>query len=93
MKDILTGAGILPEVKNLETLVNALPSPIMMNIGESWEDNLVLSPISNPQTLINKVSSQQKVRRFVQQHFYEICYQNCQQVNLSYFQSQYPLMN
>ncbi len=64
-------SNILPEVKNLETLVNALPSPIMMNIGESWEDNLVLSPISNPQTLINKVSSQQKVRRFVQQHFYE----------------------
>jgi len=64
-------SNILPEVNNIEMLVNTLPTPIMMNIGESWQDNLVLSPISNPQPLVNKVSSHQKIRRFVQQHFYE----------------------
>ena len=62
---------ILPEVTDLESLVGDLPSPIMMKVGETWSDNLNISPINNQQSTINRVSRQVKERLFIQHDFYE----------------------
>jgi len=65
---------ILPEFANAESIVNALPKPIMMNSGDSWAENLSISPMSSAQsTRFNreKSSSNQKERRFVQEYFFE----------------------
>jgi len=62
---------ILPEVNNVESLVNKLPSPIMMNVGESWADNLVISPSNNNRSTLNKVSAKLNEKRFIQHNFYE----------------------
>jgi hypothetical protein len=62
---------ILPEVSDLESLVSDLPSPIMMNVGETWSDNLNISPVNNQQSTINRVSRQVKERLFIQHNFYE----------------------
>ncbi|NQZ89195.1 MAG: hypothetical protein HRT54_16600 [Colwellia sp.] len=63
-------SNILPEVKGVESLINNLPSPIMMNIGETWSENLNISTLTQKQT-INKTSNQVKKRRFIQHDFYE----------------------
>ncbi|TWX52792.1 hypothetical protein [Colwellia hornerae] len=62
---------ILPEVNDIENLVNNLPSPIMMNAGESWADNLNISPIKIEQSALQKISAHRKDRRFIQYEFYE----------------------
>ena len=63
-------SNILPEVKGVESLIDNLPSPIMMNIGETWSENLNISTLTQKQT-INKTSNQVKKRRFIQHDFYE----------------------
>ena len=62
---------ILPEVSDIENLVNNLPSPIMMNAGESWANNLNISPVNKEQAGLQNVSAQPKDRRFIQYEFYE----------------------
>jgi hypothetical protein len=62
---------ILPEVDDVESLLSNLPRPIMMNIGESWNDNLNLSPLPYQQSGLKKISSNVKERRFLQHDFYE----------------------
>jgi len=64
-------SNILPEVKDVENLINNLPSPIMMNIGETWSENLNISPLPPKKQTINKTSNQLKKRRFIQHDFYE----------------------
>jgi hypothetical protein len=43
----------------------------MMNAGESWANNLNISPINKEQSGLQNVSAQRKDRRFVQYEFYE----------------------
>ncbi|MFT6901943.1 MAG: hypothetical protein ACJAXS_002150 [Colwellia sp.] len=62
---------ILPEVADVQSLVGNLPSPIMMNEGESWDDNLTISPFTKEQSALKKVSAQKTERRFIQHEFYE----------------------
>ena len=65
---------ILPEFTNAESIVNALPVPIMMNSGETWAENLAISPMSAIQSKrinIEKNSKERKERRFIQHYFYE----------------------
>ncbi len=64
-------SNILPEVNDVENLINNLPSPIMMNIGETWSENLNISPLPPQKQTINKTSNQVKKRRFIQHDFYE----------------------
>jgi hypothetical protein len=64
-------SNILPEVAHVERLVSNLPKPIMMNVGESWADNLKISPLSDQELTLNKVSRQRNDRRFIQHEFYE----------------------
>jgi hypothetical protein len=62
---------ILPEVKDVESLINDLPNPIMMNAGETWSDNLNISLLPYQQSGLKKVPSNVKKRLFIQHEFYE----------------------
>jgi len=64
-------SNILPEVSDVENLVSKLPSPIMMNAGESWADNLVISPSSINNSTLHKISAKLDDKRFIQHNFYE----------------------
>ncbi|MFB0980387.1 MAG: hypothetical protein QMC62_05680, partial [Alteromonadaceae bacterium] len=64
-------SNILPEVKDVESLINDLPNPIMMNVGETWSDNLNISSLNAQKPTTDKVSSQVKKRRYIQHDFYE----------------------
>jgi len=64
-------SNILPEVKDVESLINDLPNPIMMNVGETWSDNLNISSLNAQKPTTGKVSSQVKKRRYIQHDFYE----------------------
>ncbi len=64
-------SNILPEVNNVESLINNLPSPIMMNVGETWSENLSIGSLNAQKPTIDKVSSQVKEKRFIQHDFYE----------------------
>jgi hypothetical protein len=65
-------SNILPEVNDLEGLVDSLPSPIMMNVGQTWEDNLSISPLTTTQQrAINRNSNHRKESPFIQHDFYE----------------------
>jgi hypothetical protein len=64
-------SNILPEVNDVESIISNLPSPIMMNVGETWTENLNISALNAQRPTINKVSSQVKKRHFIQHDFYE----------------------
>jgi hypothetical protein len=65
-------SNILPEVNDLEGLVDSLPSPIMMNVGQTWGDNLSISPLTtSQQRAISRVSRHRKESPFIQHDFYE----------------------
>lgn len=64
-------SNILPEVNDVESLISNLPSPIMMNVGETWSENLNIGAVVAQKPSIGKVSSQVKKRRFIQHDFYE----------------------
>jgi hypothetical protein len=68
---LYSASNILPEIKDVESLVNSLPVPIAMNAGESWGDNLAISPISAEQLPLRKASNEILERRFIQHQFYE----------------------
>lgn len=52
---------ILPEFSDLQTVVDNLPAPISMTSGQSWIDNLDISPSSAPKSLAKaQISSQTK---------------------------------
>jgi hypothetical protein len=64
-------SNILPEVNNVESLISNLPSPIMMNVGETWSENLSIGSLNAQKPAIDKVSSKVKEKRFIQHDFYE----------------------
>lgn len=45
---------ILPEFVEADTIINALPSPINMQAGKTWAENLAISPTLNKQQVNNK---------------------------------------
>ena len=45
--------------------------PIMMNVGETWSENLSIGSLNAQKPTIDKVSSQLKEKRFIQHDFYE----------------------
>lgn len=52
---------VLPEFSNLQTTIDDLPLPISMVSGQSWIDNLDISPSSAPKSLAKaQISSQTK---------------------------------
>jgi hypothetical protein len=64
-------SNILPEVDDVESLISNLPSPIMMNVGETWNENLNIGSVNAQKPTLDKVSNQVKKRRFIQHDFYE----------------------
>jgi hypothetical protein len=67
-------SNILPEIDNIESLVANLPAPILMNAGQSWKENIGISPVINEQAkqlLGSKAPKKINEQRFIQQLFYE----------------------
>jgi len=69
---------VLPEFTEYQTIVNELPAPIDMASGQSWVDNLEISPSSAPKSLaraqVSSATKQAAINRPVQEfnhHFIE----------------------